>query len=383
MMPSATTQFHEIYYLPIVSYSPVKMSLHYPTYLLLAMTLAVIVLVVRRRVIFRRHSQRITDFPTAIAFLKKTNLESRAKANTHLRHAFGIMNPFVSKDQSFHDIYIQRVQHRLHGPSTNWSTVVTSAQVAAEQLHNMTTPEEIRVGIRMVVMSVALHIIGVTEFSSSEVIRVGEIINVIWIRAKTGDETSLLQKEVYAILRQWKSDSFIRGLAGISDVTTERAILSILIPAYETMYRVVLPMVYHTHKRISFERFVTPNVSIAELRSTTEEGYTFLTLIRETLRLYPVVKRIKRSMELGDVAVDVEAIHLSGWECPEEFIPSRWMGGGDRGGFMPFGSGRGRCVANERIVGMIVCIGLGVLQNRIPDLEEEVLRELLSNDRGK
>jgi hypothetical protein len=48
---------------------------------------------------------------------------------------------------------------------------------------------------------------------------------------------------------------------------------------------------------------------------------------------------------------------------------------------MPFGAGGGRCVANERIVGMVVCIVLGVMKDKLAGMKKEELKGLLLNDR--
>jgi hypothetical protein len=238
-------------------------------------------------------------------------------------------------------------------------------------------------------MSIALKIIGVDGYSTDELLRVGELINLIWLQAKSGGSTVLLRNELHAILRRWRHDEFIDALIETSNVSKECAILSILIPAYETMYRVVLPLIFHSHNKVSFERFLDTDVSIATLNSTAtstsvcEDTYTYLALVQETLRRYPVVKRIKRATSWETTAVDIAAIHLSAatWDAPEDFRPIRWMKLGNEGGYMPFGAGRGKCIANERIVGLIVCIVLGVIEKPLRNFKTEDLNGLLSNDR--
>src|SRR6202011_752360 len=112
---------------------------------------------------------------------------------------------------------------------------------------------------------------------------------------------------------------------------------------------------------------------MSQLNSGTGHGHTYLALIQESLRLYPVVKRIKRSTLFEDVAVDIEAIHLdpTRWDKSEEFDPGRWSKVNGRGGFIPFGTGAGRCVASERIVGMVVCVVLGVVKDKLGVMEKD------------
>jgi Cytochrome P450 len=327
--------------------------------------------------------RKVTETPVAIEMLKLSTYDSRARANRHLRDAFGIMNPFVNGDKVFHDEYVKRVHRRLTQVTSNWSGVVDVTTNTASTLPQMNGIQEIRGAIRILVMSVALEIVGATGYTLPQLTRASELINDLWICAKKGLSPTPLREELHAILREWQTDGFVQELAEISSIPTERALLSILIPAYETMYRVILPLIYHTHKTITFSQFLTSKVSQSQLNSETGQGYTYLALIQETLRRYPVVKRIKRSTRWEDIAVDVEAIHLNPatWDNGEQFDPGRWKRVEGRGGFVPFGTGNGRCVANERIVGMVVCIVLGAVKDKLPGMEKQGLKGLLLNDR--
>jgi hypothetical protein len=75
----------------------------------------------------------------------------------------------------------------------------------------------------------------------------GQLINLIWLEAKSVGSTLVLRNELYAVLQRWKHDDFIDALIETSNVSKESAILSILIPAYVTMYRVVLLLIFHAH----------------------------------------------------------------------------------------------------------------------------------------
>ena len=360
-----------------------------PALFLLILTL---ILSFLRQHIFLKYTGRrrtVADFRTATSFLHESDLESRAKANRHLRDAFGILNPFVNGEKDFHDKYVKCVRRQLLHVTSDWSAVVDCAKSAAKEFDETNSVDRIRDGIRLIVMSIALKIIGVDGYSTDELLRVGQLINLIWLQAKSGGSTLILRNELHAVLQRWKHDDFIDALIKTSNVSKECAILSILIPAYETMYRVVLPLIFHAHNKVSFERFLDPDVSIATLNSTAtftsicEESYTYLALVQETLRRYPVVKRIKRATSWEITAVDIAAIHLNAttWDAPEDFQPMRWMKLGKESGYMPFGAGRGRCIANEGIVGLIVCIVLGVIEKPLRNFKTGDLNALLSNDR--
>jgi hypothetical protein len=324
--------------------------------------------------------RRITDILIAKKFLQDSRLEARAKANEPLRDSFDIMNPFISSDKDFHDEYVKCVRIKLS--QLDWRDIISHAQDTAAAIPNMiTSVKDIRREVRCVVMAIAFNIVGVSSFHYGDLNRVGTLISSLWLGAKNPMiDTAPLRAELYSILGQFKVEDFINDLAELSNVSVKRATLSILIPAYETMYRVVLPLIFHG-RNTTFDIFLKPDSSMATLNSRTEFGYSYISLIRETLRLYPVVKRMKRQTAEENVAIDLEAIHRSDeWLDPLEFRPERWMSQVP-GGFLPFGAGQGRCIANEYIVGRIVCIVLAVILPGIPLLPDEELAKLLQNDR--
>src|SRR5271170_5830405 len=171
--------------------------------------------------------RRITDFHTAKLFLQESDLESRAKANRYLRDAFGIMNPFVSGDKGLHDKYVKCVHRQLLKVTSDWSAVYC-ATGAAKRTGEMNSVDRIRDEVRVIVMSAALKIVGVDGYSPDELLRVGELINLLWLQAKSGTTTVVLRNELHAILRRWRRDDFIGALMATLNVSKECAILSIL-----------------------------------------------------------------------------------------------------------------------------------------------------------
>jgi len=343
---------------------------------LLVLALLFIYLVLRRP-----RQCRISDYAHAVSFLQKSSFQERATANLHLHRAFGIANPFVIGDKAFHDEYIKLVLARLTHVTRDWSDIIREASITRNKL-TFQSAEEIANAVRAVVMTISLTMIDVTGFEIDQLLRAGHLIDVIWTSAKSGRDTGTERDELYSIIRKWEIGSFVDRLARISDVPNECAVLSILIPAYETLYRVVLPILFHSHRTITFAPFTKPDTSYHDLTSESQVGYTYLALVQESLRLYPVVKRIKRVNSWGKISVDIEAIHNEGWENPEGFDPGRWMSG-HKGKFMAFGAGRGRCVANERVVGMVVCIVIALIEDQVSTFEKDELREFLDNARGK
>jgi len=50
---------------------------------------------------------------------------------------------------------------------------------------------------------------------------------------------------------------------------------------------------------------------------------------------------------------------------------------------MAFSEGRGRCIANKRFVGMVVCIVIALIEDEVSKFEKDELSEFLDNSRGK
>ena len=332
-------------------------------------------------VLHRPRQCRISDYAHAASFLQKSSFQERATANLHLHRAFRIANPFVIGDKSFHDEYIKLVHARLTHVTRDWSDIIREASITRNKL-TFQSVEEIGNAVRAIVMTISLTMIDVTGFEIGQLLRVGHLIDVMWTSAKSGRDTEMERDELHSIIRKWEIGSFIDNLASISDVANECAVLSILIPAYETLYRVILPILFHSHRTITFSLFTKPDTSYHDLTSESKAGYIYLALVQESLRLYPVVKRLKRVNRWGKISVDIEAIHDEGWQNPERFDPGRWMSG-HKGKFMAFGAGRGRCIANERVVGMVVCIVMALIEDEVSKFGNDELREFLDNSRGK
>ena len=349
------------------------------SFLLLLFPIVFLILVLRW---LRPRNERFSSCDAATSFLQKSSFEERASANQSIRRAFEIVNPFVVGDKAFHDEYVKLVQRRLTLKTRNWSDIVQAAKTTRDQLQ-FTSVEEIRNGVCAIVMTISLTIVGVNGYQTDGLLKAGQLIDRIWTDVKEGKDTELERRELYSVIRNWEGDSFINDLARLSNVPHECAILSILIPAYETMYRVALPTLFHAHGTITFAPFLQSDIGYHSLALETQVGYPYLALVKETLRCYPVVKRIKRAAGHHKKSIDIEAIHRQGWENPEKFDPSRWTRG-KQGSFMAFGAGTGRCIANERVVGVVAGIVIALIEQEIrARFDRNELQELVNNGRGK
>ena len=166
--------------------------------------------------------------------------------------------------------------------------------------------------------------------------------------------------------------------------------LNLLLPAYETMWRLVLHLLlevmYRSHddERQWQEIFTilaqSPTLKVFD-KEHVPSGLTARDIVKEGLRLYPPTRRIYRSYSDRDIpgkktlkAVDVEALHRKPeyWGSGScEFKPSRWSQLADDSEIkacVPFGRGSLSCPAKKDagylMAGMIVAVLVEQLKGR-------------------
>jgi hypothetical protein len=155
--------------------------------------------------------------------------------------------------------------------------------------------------------------------------------------------------------------------------------LNILIPAYETLWRIVLRPFFETRFRsavrsdlIHIIRLFIQNPShYCFEESDYSSNISVKHLVNESLGLYPPTWRIYRRMSLGDSAsgeclgVDVEALHRqeSIWgNNALEWDPKRWVNKLKANkAFMPFGMGSFECPAKGSFGPKMVGVLAGIL----------------------
>jgi hypothetical protein len=166
--------------------------------------------------------------------------------------------------------------------------------------------------------------------------------------------------------------------------------LNIIIPAYESIWRVVLRCFLEVRFRAQgketddgvenfdcqpiFARFMhMPNPSVFET-PFMDTHISIKHIVNEALRLYPPTRRIHRQIENERVKIDVEWLHRDpvSWGLDaEEFRPERWEGVRLKGGhaklaFLPFGVGALSCPA-VKFAPMMMGVLVGVLMEGVDD----------------
>ena len=317
----------------------------------------------RRRRVFTNYSDIATllDPPhSPIPML----LSARAQPNERLARAFGLGNSFVSTDTRVRKRFVARARELLREHTQHFSafpdaardTVAGVAGRLAPIYHHSNAMPFARFVQVIIMRLVVCSLLGgdIPLDNDEAVIFVVDAINELWASSKrphTHLQARVLER-LNGHLSKW--------------LPAYEHPLDFIIPAYETMWRVVAVTVARAGRdRGAREAF------LAYLNSPTEcqyerfdnEGLSVEFFLREVLRLHPPSRRLARATPpqltsfprwtraAADVA-DLEALHqdinIWGQEGhvfdPIRFHPTR-LSHDQRRAFIPFGYGPLQCIA--------------------------------------
>ena len=300
-----------------------------------------------------------------------TPLESRADPNRRLVHAFGINNAFTTTDEKYHKDFRHRVVDLLNKDQEWWNTAaslaLTEARSDTDERIIMLVPYVQRVTFKVILY--ALFGTPKQESDSSEIENVTKLINSLWLTSKHSNskldrDRSLLETSLSHIVSQYEHPP-------------EDNPLNVILPAYETMWRVVLRCWLEVSfrggsgktnlKSVLADYSTHPTASNFDDQSIS--GISCRWIVMEALRLYPPTRRIYRKTigkggkETKIEAADIEYLHRDRpfWGRDSfVFRPSRWQKFPhvQPKAFMAFGLGKFSCPARPdfgpRMIGVLV-----------------------------
>ncbi|KAI0203688.1 hypothetical protein F4808DRAFT_28967 [Astrocystis sublimbata] len=323
--------------------------------------------------------RRIADF----SFFKATTLEDRlklrAKPNARLVVAFGLDNSFTTIDKHVHQLFLKKAHDavRLTDSADRWielaadATTILGLSVAHFEGEFPYLP--LASMIRIVSLSIVLRVLFGVEPSAIDLVaatKATDAINCLWVQSKdTNTIPSLYEQRVLEnALKQLLPD-----VAQDEDGTSP---LNLIMPAYETLWRVVLlTFVSVTSHTMDDDTATELREAIASVPSCFYEDMDAerraLAIAKEGLRLYPPTKRIYRAKSIHDeeeavAFADVEACHRDShiWGTDSlQYRPSRfhdWPGEDAQANssYFPFGVGKHICPAaagfGDRIITLLV-----------------------------
>jgi len=331
-----------------------------------------------------RTPRTVRDLQQCREILKASTLSSRAAPNQRLVEVFNINNALTTTNWVYHDYWVREIRVRLNTQDEEWNTLATfaSSNLCRTLLLNQVQGENERsVNLAQLVQSLVFRIVLQKFFH--KVPQPGEVdvqfitsrINSLWLATKhhtsQSDANILdLKMELEGRLRT------IFELPPTGKIAGKDNPLNTIIPAYESLWRVVLRCFLEVHFKENattdqidyariFSRFMAhPNTSVFEA-PFQDTDISIKHIVNESLRLYPPTRRIHRQLKDEVVKIDVEWLHrdpLSWGPDAQEFRPQRWEGVLKKDvkakmAFLPFGLGELSCPARNfapMLIGVLV-----------------------------
>lgn len=303
-------------------------------------------------------------------------LEERAHANRRLVRALKLTNTFVSGDETLHKEFVSRAQRLLNNAQgKGWPHFQSVARDAIQwQLASSITGGkksgacfQFNTNIQNITLFVILvGLLGIdtapTDILYDDVSVVTHHITKLWVLSKSSKPIPPTMLE--------QLNERLRRL--VPDADAFSAPLDLVVPAWETMWRVVATTVAYANNSFDVqEAFTIFNACPTDetfRKDAQGAGVTIKNFVAEAMRLHPPSKRISRSKEsrwwpafLGRwvprmiIKADVEALlmnrELWGASC-YEFVPGRHNPGTIlpeqlEAQLLTFGHGKLRCIASS------------------------------------
>ncbi|KAI1811297.1 cytochrome P450 [Poronia punctata] len=317
----------------------------------------------------------VADFSAFKAETVQYRLELRANPNARLIRAFGLENSFTTTDPYVHTEFVRKAKKAIQTAGTEeWIMLGDDTKKLIHRCLSHFENERPYIPLAHLIRVVSFGLISSKLFSIDpskmdidDATTATEAINRLWAQSKERDAVpSLYDIELlYNALRR------VLPIPGPFSGTENP--LNLIMPAYETLWRVVL-LTFVSVTDINIDPITRHRLQQALdcvpkcLQQNNEAEKNALAIAKEGLRLYPPTKRIYRAQTntCDEERADVEACHRS----PEiwgpdalEFKPMRFYGQAEltldqRSSYFPFGVGSHMCPAaagfGERIITLLV-----------------------------
>lgn len=238
--------------------------------------------------------------------------------------------------------------------------------------------------VRSVCLKVVLYVLFELEplkLDEKNISIITESINSLWIQSKGNALPAESDKRKLA-------EALTQVLPEMELSSPRENPLNLIIPAYESLWRVVLSGSIQvtfvkapssSAWRSVLAQFLADPTTKARMKPVHHPEASTVSvdhIVMEVLRLYPTVKRVYRQFHMDneagpvDVAADIEACQRTEalWGADRErFVPSRWMNASDeaRKSYMAFGSYPFVCPAKHEFGPMIIGILVAALAENV------------------
>ncbi|TQS34609.1 hypothetical protein Golomagni_05002 [Golovinomyces magnicellulatus] len=330
----------------------------------------------------KKQGKKIEKEFDAFQILRQSSLDMRAGPNQRLRSVFGIHNAFTNTDPIEYQMIMAPIRGKLKQiRSSDWSEPLNFLHKSIQkQMFRISyrRPLNLSSMVRKLTFRLTLYMFFSREIlnpSDQAIESITASINSLWIDSKNLEDDSISEK-----IEAEKKDLLLQlGRILNMDVKEgKKNPLNIIIPAYETLWRVVLRCFLEIRFRASAEQrhnyrdtaikfFREPNSTSFKVENN--DSPSFAAIVKEALRLYPPTKRIYRLVDGETVQIEVEKIQRdpTTWGLDStEFKPSRWKSIEiNQTNYLPFGAGKFQCPAQQEVAPMMIAVLISVLVNQI------------------
>jgi hypothetical protein len=314
-------------------------------------------------------------------------LEARAKANARLVYTFGIDNAFTTVQSRRHCQFRTQVTTLL---TPDWVVISKAATDQAGQIY----PGHLVSLVQSFVLKMIVHILfgrDLAALDNENVSFVAAEINRLWSESKVPHGAMAWAKhgKMHRALYQLLPDC--------DPLNPQETALNLILPAFETMWRVVFRCFIEVRYRGAEERLgwtealrvylVDPCSQSDDACSGNRNVAVVRAIVCEILRLYPPTRHIHRHIECtGDLptraTADIEGLHRDKgiWgEDASRFKPSRWTNASldptKLKEWMPFGGSPFLCPAKPDFGPRLISILVAALVVEFYDEKYELLKE--------
>ena len=312
-------------------------------------------------------------------------VESRAGPNQRLVKAFNIHNAFTTTDDQYRKSFTSEAASKMSAlKEEDWKRIADHAETLVQ--HGLGGKQCcLDSFVRSLSLKITLHTLFQLDPLSMNDKSIEEItssINDLWVESKKSVEPSAPMK-----------DKLGRALARFfpnTEFSGQENPLNFILPAYETLWRVVLSCFIE----IAFREGALPDWQLELVRflekptkdklkiASDDTSISVESIVNEALRLYPSTKSVYRDFrtetkKTTDVVIaDIEKCHRipSIWGVnADKFDPSRWKNleaqtteaKEAKEAFMPFGYGKFICPAKPVYGPMIIAVLVAALAKHI------------------
>lgn len=210
-----------------------------------------------------QYTRSIANFQAFDVETLEERLALRARPNQRLVLAFGLENSFTTTDEYLHKYFlrmsvrfINAVGRENQACAQTWTHLFSLAEKILESTaiwklnHSQGSTIRLAPTIRMFCLATVIELFypsaHAKPFEPNDLLTATTAINRLWVQSKTGNSEAISVKD-----RRDLHDALDRLLPAAEATRPEVGLLSLIMPAYETLWRITLL----TYVQIAFRRY--------------------------------------------------------------------------------------------------------------------------------